>query len=227
MLTRYKSRLGSIKQSAMLTQFLKISGESVQRAAVAIQKGGLVVYPTDTVYGLGCNPFDEKAVNELAAVKRRNKGNFPVLVGTLGRARELGEIRGDVEALALRFWPGPLTIIVSSHASLPFQVTGPAKLIGLRIPARLDTLDLISKSGGSLLGTSANISGSPSLRNAEDALRVFGGKVDIVLDGGVIPTGLESTVVKQTKSGIQVLREGAIDRGKLGTVIASNVELRE
>ncbi len=211
----------------MLTQFLKISAESIRKAATAIQKGGLVIYPTDTVYGLGCNPFDEKAVNKLATVKGRNKGNFPVLVGTLGRARELGDISGDVEALALRFWPGPLTIVVPSRATLPPQVTGPEKMIGLRIPARPDTLDLISKSGGSLLGTSANISGNPSLSNAGDALKVFDGKVDIVLDGGFMSTGLESTVVRKTKSSIQVLREGVISRGELGMALASNAELQE
>src|SRR6266568_1931016 len=102
----------------MLTQFLKISGGSIQKAAAAIQKGGLVVYPTDTVYGLGCDPFDEKAVNELATVKGRNKGNFPVLVGTLGTARELGDISGELEALALRFWPGPSTVVRKVKSSI-------------------------------------------------------------------------------------------------------------
>ncbi len=210
----------------MLTQFLNISGESIQKAATAIQRGGLVVYPTDTVYGLGCDPFDEKAVNKLATLKGRSKGNFPVLVGTLRKARELGDIRGEVEALALRFWPGPLTIVVSCQAKFPLLVSGPEKMIGLRIPGRRDTLDLISKSGGSLLGTSANISGNPSLSRAEDAFKVFGGKVDIVLDGGITSTGLESTVVIQTKSGIQVLREGAILRRELRKALASNVEFR-
>jgi L-threonylcarbamoyladenylate synthase len=211
----------------MLTQFLRISGESIQKAAGVIQEGGLVVYPTDTVYGLGCNPFDEKAVNTLAMVKRRNKGSFPVLVATLRKARELGDISGDAEALAMKFWPGPLTIVVSSYAALPTQVSGPEKMIGLRIPRRQDTLDLISRAGGSLLGTSANISGSSSLSKAEDALKVFEGKVDIVLDGGLTSTGVESTVVRKTKSSIQVLREGAISRRELRTALASNAILEE
>jgi len=211
----------------MLTQFLEISGESIQKAATAIRKGGLVVYPTDTVYGLGCNPFDEKAVNKLAMVKGRNKANFPVLVGTLGRARELGDVNSDVELLASRFWPGPLTIVVSSHETFPFQVIGPEKMIGLRIPGRRDTQDLVLRSGGSLVGTSANISGNPSPSRAHDALKVFEGKVDIVLDGGFLSLGLESTVVKKTNSGFQVLREGAISRRELRTVLPSNVELQD
>src|SRR5947199_8391394 len=98
----------------MLTQFLNISGESIRKAAAAIQSGGLVVYPTDTVYGLGCNPFDEKAVNRVSTVKGRSKGNFTVLVDTLGKARELGNIGSNIETLALQYWPGPLTIVVAS-----------------------------------------------------------------------------------------------------------------
>ena len=211
----------------MLTQFLNISGESIQKAATAIRRGGLVVYPTDTVYGIGCDPFDEKAVNTVAIVKERSKGNFPVLVDTLGRARELGDIRGDVETLASRYWPGPLTIVVASQAKLPFQVTGLEKMVGLRIPDRRDTLDLISKVGGSLLGTSANISGNPPLSKAEDAFKVFDGKVDLVLNGGITSTGFESTVVKQTEFGIQVLREGAIRSRDIRKVLPSNVDLQE
>jgi len=211
----------------MLTQFLNISGESIRKAAAAIQSGGLVVYPTDTVYGLGCNPFDEKAVNMVSTVKGRSKGLFPVLVDTLSRARELGDIGGDVETLALRYWPGPLTIVVASQAKLPFQVTGLEKMVGLRIPDRGDTLDLISKAGGSLLGTSANISGNLSLIKAEDAFKVFNGKVDLVLNGGITSIGLESTVVKQTKFGIQVLREGAIGSSDIRKVLPSNVDLQE
>ena len=211
----------------MLTQFLNITSDSIQKAATAIQSGGLVVYPTDTVYGLGCNPFDEKAVNMVSTVKGRSKGLFPVLVDTLSRARELGDIGGDVETLALRYWPGPLTIVVASQAKLPFQVTGLEKMVGLRIPSRRDTLDFVSKPGGFLLGTSANISGDLSLRKAEDAFKVFEGKVDIVLNGGITSTRPESTVVKQTRSGVQVLREGAIRSKDLRKALPSNVELKE
>ena len=210
----------------MQTQFLNINRGSIQKAAAMIRSGGLVVYPTDTVYGLGCDPFDEKAVRRVSMVKGRGKGKFPVLVDTLGRAREFGDIGGNVEKLALRYWPGPLTIVVASLAKLPLQVIGLEKMVGLRIPSRQDTLDLISKTGGSLLGTSANISGNPSLRKAEDAFKMFDGKVDLVLNGGITSTGLESTVVKQTESGIQVLREGAIGSRDIRKVLPSNAELR-
>src|SRR5690348_4021493 len=116
----------------MLTRFLDISDGSIQDAAATIQSGGLVVYPTDTVYGLGCDPFDAKAITRVSAVKERNKGNFPVLVDTLSRARELGDLRGDAEKLAVQYWPGPLTIVVPSIATLPHQVVGLEKMVGLR-----------------------------------------------------------------------------------------------
>jgi L-threonylcarbamoyladenylate synthase len=211
----------------MLTQFLDINDESIAKAAAAIQGGGLVVYPTDTVYGLGCDPFDEMSVNRLTTVKGRSKGNLPVLVGTLSKAKELGDINSYVETLALRYWPGPLTIVVPSQARLPLQVTGLEKMIGLRVPGRQDTLDLISRSGGALVGTSANIAGSPSSRSAEDAFKVFEGKVDVVLNGGIASTGLESTVVRQNKSGIRVLREGAIGSKELRKALGSKAELQE
>lgn len=216
-----------MKATTMLTQFLKISNESIERAATAVQKGGLVVYPTDTVYGLGCDPFDEKSVDRLTTAKGRSKGNLPVLVSSLNKARELGDISGDVETLALRYWPGPLTIVVPSRRTLPLQIIGGEKMVGLRIPGRQDTLDLISRSGGALVGTSANVSGNPSFRNADDAFKVFDGKVDIVLNGGITPTSLESTVVKQGKSGIQILREGAIGSRDLRKALTPNAEVQE
>jgi L-threonylcarbamoyladenylate synthase len=211
----------------MLTQFLEISRESLQMAARTIRNGGLVIYPTDTVYGLGCDPFNEEAVNKLAKVKHRSKGNLAVLVSTLQKARELGEIGGDSETLALRFWPGPLTIVLSAIADFPIQVIGRDRMIGLRVPGRGDTLDLISKSGGSLIGTSANISGTPSLRQAKDALTLFDGKVDVVLNGGSLSTLVESTVVTSSRAGVKVLRDGAISRGELRKALGPNVELQD
>jgi L-threonylcarbamoyladenylate synthase len=207
-----------------MTQFLTIGDDSIQKATMVVQEGGLVVFPTDTVYGLGCNPFLESAVHNLALVKQRSKGNFPVLIDTITKARELGHIGTVAESLASRFWPGPLTIVVPSKATLPFQISGREKTVGLRIPRRSDTLELISRSGGALVGTSANISGSSSSRDAKEALHMFEGKVDIVLDGGLLPTNLESTVVRLSESSIQVLREGAISQGDLRTAISSKAE---
>src|SRR5207245_9602301 len=125
---------------------------------------------------------------------------------------ELCEIGGDSDTLALPFSPGPLTIVVSALADFPIQVIGRDRMIGLRVPRRGDTVDLISKSGGSLIGTSANISGTPSLRQAKDALTLFDGKVDVVLNGGSLTTLVEPTVVTATRGGTKGIRSGTSKR---------------
>ena len=207
-----------------LTRLLRIGSESIREAAATIFKGGLVVYPTDTVYGLGCHPFDKEAVNKVSDVKRRSKGNFPLLVGSIEKAKELGEVDGNAETLALRFWPGPLTIVVSSRAEFPPAIVGTDRMVGLRIPGRKDTLDLISMCGGSLVGTSANISGAPSTTRAEEALKTFEGKVDLVLDGGSLSKSPESTVVRVAGNHVDILREGAISRQEIVMALKAKVE---
>jgi len=213
--------------ASTLTRLLRIRSESIRDAAAAILKGGLVVYPTDTVYGLGCHPFDKVAVNKVADVKRRSKGNFPVLVSSIEKAKELGEVDGDAETLALRFWPGPLTIVVSSSAEFPLPIVGADRMVGLRVPGRKDTLELISMCGGSIIGTSANISGTPSVRRAKEALEVFDGKVDLVLDGGSLSKSPESTVVRVTGKHVQILREGAVSRQEIVIALRSRLEYRD
>ena len=210
--------------ASMLTRLLRIDEESIREAAATILKGGLVVYPTDTVYGLGCHPFDKEAVNKVADVKRRSKGNFPVLVGSIEKAKELGEVHGDAETLALRFWPGPLTIVVSSTAEFPPAIVGSDRMVGLRVPGRRDTLDFITMCGGSLVGTSANISGAPSVRQVEEALKTFDGKVDLVLDGGSLSKSSESTVVRVTGKHVDILREGAVSRQEIVMALKTKVE---
>jgi L-threonylcarbamoyladenylate synthase len=176
------------------------------------------------VYGLGCHPFDREAVNKVADVKRRGKGNFPVLAASIERAKELGEVDGDAETLALRFWPGPLTIVVSSRAEFPPGVVGTDRMVGLRVPGRKDTLDLISMCGGSLVGTSANISGAPSTTRAEEAFSTFEGKVDLVLDGGSLSKSPESTVVRVRGKHVDILREGALSRQEIVMALKAKVE---
>jgi len=208
----------------MLTRLLRIDKESIREAAARIIKGGLVVYPTDTVYGLGCHPFDKEAVNKVAYVKRRSKGNFPVLVDSIEKAKELGEVEGDAETLALRFWPGPLTIVVSSRTEFPHPIVGTDRMVGLRVPRRKDSLDLISMCGGSLVGTSANVSGAPSATRAEEALETFEGKVDLVLDGGSLAKSPESTVVRVTGKHVDILRDGAVSRQEIAMALEAKVE---
>ena len=189
-----------------------MSIEDIEEAAKLVREGLLIAYPTDTVYGLGCNPFDVDAVDRLVKAKDRVKGSLPILVSSLQDAKGLGEISCSAERLANKFWPGPLTLVVPARTSFPSKVTGDALLVGLRIPNHEIARRLIKECGGALIGTSANISGRPSLRTAEEVVNELGDRVDMVVDGGPAPLGRESTVVRVLGDESTVLREGAISR---------------
>ncbi|HZF20924.1 MAG TPA: L-threonylcarbamoyladenylate synthase [Dongiaceae bacterium] len=189
-----------------------MSVEEIEEAAKLVLEGRLIAYPTDTVYGLGCNPFDSDAVDRLVKAKERLKSSLPILVSSLKEAKRLGEFSGLAAALANRFWPGPLTLVVRPRSNFPARITGDTLLVGLRIPNHETAIRLIKECGGALIGTSANISGRPSLRTAKEVLRELEGRVDLVVDGGPASLGRESTVVRVLGDESTVLRDGAISR---------------
>ncbi len=195
-----------------MTRLVGMSIGDIKEAAELVLAGRLIAYPTDTVYGLGCNPFDADAVERLVKAKERVKGSLPILVGSLKDAGRLGEMSGVAAVLANKFWPGPLTLVVGARSSFPAKVTGDSLLVGLRIPNQETAIRLIQESGGALIGTSANISGHPSPRTARDVVRELEGRIDLIIDGGPSPLGRESTVVRVIGDEITVLREGAISR---------------
>jgi L-threonylcarbamoyladenylate synthase len=195
-----------------MTRLIGTSVDNVREAARLVLEGGLIAYPTDTVYGLGCNPFNVDAVDRLVKAKERMKGSLPILVSSLAEAERIGEINEKSATLASRFWPGPLTLVVRTRSNLPTKVTGDSRLVGLRIPNHETARTLIQESGGAIVGTSANISGHRSLSTAEEVLRELRGRIELVLDGGATPIGRESTVVKVIGGEITVLREAAISR---------------
>jgi L-threonylcarbamoyladenylate synthase len=195
-----------------MTRIVGMSIEDIEEAAKLVLEGRLIAYPTDTVYGLGCNPFDADAVDELVKAKERFKGSLPILVSTLNDAERLGEISGLAATLANIFWPGPLTLVVQPRRNFPARITGDTLLVGLRVPNHEKARRLIEECGGALIGTSANISGRPSLRTAEEVVRELEDRVDLVIDGGPAPLGRESTVVRVLGNESTVLRDGAISR---------------
>ena len=198
-----------------MTRTIGTSIEDIEEAAKLVLEGGLLAYPTDTVYGLGCNPFDADAVDRLVKAKERAKGSLPILVSSLQDAEKLGEISGLAVRLANRFWPGPLTLVVRSRITFPSRVTGDTPLVGLRIPKHETARSLIERCRGAVIGTSANISGRLPLRTAEEVVRELGDRMDLVVDGGPTPLGRESTVVRVLGEESLVLREGAISRADI------------
>jgi len=183
--------------------------EQIRRAARVVKEGGLIVYPTDTVYGLGCDPFNRASVTRLFEAKGRGSKPIPILCGSLELAAKVVSLDSTALGLARDLWPGALTIVAPGIREFPYQVDQGTGEVGVRVPAREDSIKLIIECGGYLSGTSANVSGSSSCQTAQDAFRELGAKVDIVLDGG--PSASEgSTVVRVRGSDVEVLRNGLV-----------------
>lgn len=188
---------------------VRFERSSIDGARSVVVHGGLIVYPTDTVYGLGCDPTNEDAVRRLAEAKMRDQRPIPILCSSKGAAMELVEMNHKALELAGRFWPGALTIVAPLKRSLPFLLHQGTGTLGVRVPALPLCVTLIETCGGWLTGTSANLSGLPSARTAAEAANQLGDRVDLILDGGRLE-GLESTVVRVVDDGIQVLRMGQV-----------------
>jgi L-threonylcarbamoyladenylate synthase len=191
---------------------LAMGSDSFAIAAREVRRGGLVVYPTDTVYGLGCDPLNQAAVKRLFEAKGRERKPVPVLCSSLEEAEKLVKFSPRASELAARHWPGPLTIVAPLARTVPPQLTQGGKNLGVRVPAHPGALELIVLCGGRLTGTSANLSGRPSARSAADAIDQLGNAVEVVLDGGRL-SGTESTVVQVEGEEVTLLRAGPIGVG--------------
>lgn len=183
------------------------------QAAEVLRGGGLVVFPTDTVYGLGADPNNLEAIRRIYEVKGRPDQKAIVwLIDSLDRVREICRVDAEALRLARTFWPGPLTLILArSNAA-----EGDLPTLGVRVPAHDAALSLIRASGGAVATTSANKSGEPSARTAAEAVAHIGPWVDLVIDDGPTPVGIESTVLDLSTEQPRILREGALTRGQLG-----------
>ncbi len=190
---------------------------AIPAAADLLRRGLPVVLPTDTVYGVGVLPYDAAAVDRLYAVKGRpaEKG-IPILLGDVADvAHVAGIIPPAAAALMAHFWPGPLTLIVPRRPELPANLS-PDDTIAVRVPDHALARALIRAAGGAVAATSANVSGQPPARAADEALAVLGGRVSAVLDDGPSPGGVASTVVDCTVDPPVVRRAGPLTAADLG-----------
>jgi L-threonylcarbamoyladenylate synthase len=198
----------------MRTQMLKATLETVEDVARTVRNGGLVVYPTDTVYGLGCDPFNISAVKRLISAKGSRGKPLPILAHCLDDVERVAELSELARRIGERFWPGPLTLVLPKKG-VPDVVTLGATSVGVRIPDHRVTLRLVELSGGLLVGTSANKTGLPPPSTASEAYEQLRGKVDVVLDGGAAKLRASSTVLDLTGEVPKVLRKGPLTVGKL------------
>jgi len=193
--------------------------DAVQQAYDVLKKGGLVAFPTDTVYGIGALAFDGKAVKSIYEAKDRpTEKAIPILIAEIMELKKVASnISVATRQLASRFWPGPLTCVVSKLPLLP-SVVSATDTIGVRIPDFAVTRILLRLTGPMAV-TSANISDQPSPTTAEEVLAQLDGCIPLIIDGGKTPGGTPSTVVDCTSQEIKILREGPISREEILNVL--------
>lgn len=183
--------------------------ENIEIAANAIKNGGVVAFPTETVYGLGANAYDENAVAQIFTLKGRPQDNpLIVHVDSILMAQNIALFNDLAWKLAEKFWPGPLTLVLKSKG-MPLTVTAGLDTVGVRMPDCDAALSLISASGVPIAAPSANKSGSPSPTCSAHVERDFGADL-LILDAGECSIGLESTVIDMTQETPVILRPGAV-----------------
>jgi L-threonylcarbamoyladenylate synthase len=189
----------------------------MQTAAEILRRGGLVAFPTETVYGLGANALDAQAVAKIYAAKDRPYAS-PLIVHVADEAMArtvAADWPEHAQVLAARFWPGPLTLIVKKADIIPDLVTAGLDSVGIRIPSHPVALDLIRRAGVPVAAPSANRFTEISPTTAEHVRASLGGRIDLILDGGATQVGIESTVASLRRMPPAVLRPGMITQGQL------------
>lgn len=193
----------------------------IHQAGRILKAGGLVAFPTETVYGLGADALDARASRKIYAAKGRPSDN-PLIIHICSM-EDMYKITADVPQSARRlaetFWPGPLTMILKKNHKVPFETTGGLETAAIRMPANKIALALIREGGGYIAAPSANTSGRPSPTLAEHVYDDMNGKIPLILDGGAVSIGIESTIVDLTEKTPVVLRPGYITLDMLAQVI--------
>ena len=183
--------------------------KGIEKIAQIIVKGGIVVFPTDTVYGIGCNPYNENAVKKIYEIKSRTKlKSLPVLAYSLDIVKEIALIDKFTEKIVEKYWPGPLTLILELTDQKLKKSLNLENKIAVRIPDSKCTLKLLEKCK-LIVGTSANISGNSSYTNPDECIKNIK-NYDIFLNGGTITSKGESTIIEIKNEEIKIIRKGAL-----------------
>lgn len=208
----------------MKTEFYTITGTPEDRVALShaasiLKGGGLVAFPTETVYGLGASAYSADAAGRIYAAKGRPSDNpLIVHIASPEDAKVLAEVPELYERLAEQFMPGPLTVIMPKRSCIPDSVTGGLDTVAIRCPSHPVAQALIRAAGLPIAAPSANRSGCPSPTTAEHVRRDMDGRIDMIIDGGACEIGLESTVIRLTDNGCEILRPGAVTEFMLSRV---------
>ena len=216
------------------TRFVSIAEEcidgereklQIEEAGKILKEGGLVAFPTETVYGLGGDALQKKSSEKIYAAKGRPSDN-PLIVHICcieAMEKIVRSVPGEAEVLAKAFWPGPLTMILQKSDAVPYETTGGLDTVAIRMPENKIALALIEAAGGYVAAPSANTSGKPSPTLAEHVREDMDGKIEMILDGGSACIGLESTIVDLTEEIPMILRPGYITKEMLEQVLGKEV----
>jgi len=188
-----------------------VSQREIEKGVEILRKGGVIAFPTDTVYGLGADVFNTRAVERIYEIKNRPKNQqFPLLIADVKQLNALAEPIPEIAwFLARRFWPGGLTLILSKRDSVPaYLASGPT--LAVRVPDHPVCLALIKGLGNPITGTSANVSGQLPALTADEVDQQLEGKIDLIINGGKCPGGKESTIVDITREPPAILRRGIV-----------------
>lgn len=205
----------------MNTKIFSASAEDLKEAAELIKSGKRVIFPTETVYGLGVNALDPKAVKSVFEAKGRPSDNpLIVHISTQEQLKDIAKEPSDKAKLLMeKFWPGPLTVILERQPNVPDEVTAGLGTVGVRMPENETARELISLSGVPVAAPSANISGRPSPTDAEYVIEDMMGRVEGIIDGGNCSVGVESTVIDMTGEVPTILRPGGITAEEIASLL--------
>lgn len=193
-------------------RYSPVSDAVIQRAIEVVSGGGIIIFPTDTVYGMGCDPSRSEAVRRIFKLKKRGDKPLPILASSLTAAREIAEFSGIAEELADEFWPGAVTLLLTRRSGKVEEATLGLPTVGVRVPGYEVPRSIAAGVGGLLVGTSANISGERSVASFGDIAPALVEGVDFAVVDAPCRMGQESTVIDASKSRPVVLREGAVSR---------------
>ena len=184
----------------------------LEKIASTIKNGGIIVFPTDTIYGIGCDPLNNKAIEKIFTIKTRlrSKG-LPILCDSIESVKKIARVPDSAHQYMERYWPGKLTIIFKTTGLIPKEVTGTIDTIAVRIPGNDFTIRLISAIGGFLIGTSANKSEAQVPKNVNEIKEQISGDIDFMIDAGPVKDVRPSTILDITTPVPKIIRKGAQD----------------
>ena len=197
-----------------------LSDGALEQILSFLRAGGVIAFPTDTAYGLGADPFNDRAVRRIFEIKGRPETKpILLLVNSMEMANRVVTFSDRATALAERFWPGPLTMILPARASVPSVVTAGTGTVGVRWADALFAQRLITAFDRPITATSANLAGRPSTVNVTEVCEQLGESIDMIVDGGTLPARGGSTLLDLTSTPSRLLREGPIAEAELRDVL--------